>query len=80
MKCRLKCEKPEAIEYTLTITMMANDWERLRDQLGKVGYTSWPADELCRQIADLLAQATLFSVSSQAWVAAPGRRHYEGTE
>jgi hypothetical protein len=53
MKARLKCEKPEEIEYTVTITMSAKEWERLRGQLE----TAWPASELSYAIDDLLAQA-----------------------
>jgi hypothetical protein len=58
MHCRLKCEKPDDIEFTMTITMKASDWSRLRDQLdsGKMsnGYPAWT---LVREINDLLGQA-----------------------
>jgi len=53
MDCRLKCEKPEEIVYTMTISMKAKDWEALRDQLKG----AWPAWDLSRNIDDLLAQA-----------------------
>ncbi len=58
MDCRLKCEKPEDIVFTLTVTMRAGDWETLREQLdaSTLG-TSWPAYGLKRQIDDLLGQA-----------------------
>ena len=58
MKCRLKCEKPEDIEYTLTITMPAKEWEKLRDQLqDRQQVNSYPAWTLVRIIDDMLAQA-----------------------
>lgn len=57
MQTRLKCEKPGEIEYTLTITMKADEWEKLRDQLDKVPYRAWPASNLISDITDLLAQA-----------------------
>ena len=57
MACRLKCEKPGKIEYTLTITMKAEDWEQLRDQLDKLPYYEWPTSDLKRHITDLLGQA-----------------------
>ncbi len=53
MECRLKVEKPGEIEYTMTITMKAKDWEELRDQLE----TAWPAAILAKNINDLLSQA-----------------------
>lgn len=56
MNCRLKCEKPDDIEYTLTVTMPAGDWGKLRDQMHKVSY-AWPTCDLIRQIDDLLSQA-----------------------
>jgi hypothetical protein len=31
MECRLKCERPGDIVYTLTVTMKASEWEKLRD-------------------------------------------------
>jgi hypothetical protein len=57
--CRLKVEKPEAIEYTLTVTMKASEWETLREQLEEQpgGARSYPAYTLVREIDDLLAQA-----------------------
>lgn len=58
MQCRLKCEKPEEIEYTMTITMSAKEWEKLAGQLrdSKGGY-AYPATNLVRSIYDLLGQA-----------------------
>jgi len=58
MECRLKCEKPGEIVYTMTITMSADQWCTLRDQLqeAKTNYI-WPASDLVRQITDLLGQA-----------------------
>ena len=53
MDCRLKCENPGEIVYTMTITMKAKDWETLRDQM----QTKWPSWELGSKINDLLGQA-----------------------
>lgn len=58
MDCRLKVEKPGQIEYTLTITMKADDWEKLRDQLDASNLSSsYPAYTMRARITDLLAQA-----------------------
>jgi hypothetical protein len=58
MECRLKCEKPGDIVYTMTVTMTADEWQRLRDQLrdGKNSYV-YPAEGLVSHIEDLLGQA-----------------------
>lgn len=58
MECRLKCEKPGDIVYTLTVTMKASEWERLREQLraGKDSYC-YPAQGLVGEIDNLLGQA-----------------------
>ncbi len=53
MTSRLKCENPGSIEYTMTITMTADEWEKLREQLN----TAWPSGALGREITSLLAQA-----------------------
>ena len=53
MECRLKCENPEDIVYTMTISMKAKDWEALRDQLCQ----KWPSSDLLYNISNLLAQA-----------------------
>lgn len=53
MQCRLICEKPEEIEYTLSMTMKAKDFEAFREQLS----SKWPSSELVRQINSLLSQA-----------------------
>lgn len=58
MRSRLKCEKPGEIEFTLTVTMTADEWERLRDQLDASSLgDSHPSWQLKRSIDDLLAQA-----------------------
>ncbi len=58
MDCRLKCEKPEDIVYTMSVTATAKEWESLRDQLDKIGtLVPWPASTLRSQIDDLLGQA-----------------------
>lgn len=58
MQCRLKCEKPEDIVYTVTVTATAKEWEQLRDQLDKLGPAlGWPARTIRDEIDDLLAQA-----------------------
>lgn len=56
MRCRLKCEEPNKIDFTLTITMSAENWEKLRDQMKDSQY-SWPMSDLSRQINELLGQA-----------------------
>jgi hypothetical protein len=53
MDFRLKCEKPEDIVFTVTITMKAKEWEQLREQLT----SKWPSSDLAMNISDLLAQA-----------------------
>ena len=58
MECRLKCENPDEIEFTLSITMTAKGWEKLREQLDKSELrNSHPSWELIAKINDLLAQA-----------------------
>ena len=58
MDVRLKCEKPGEIVYTVTITMKAEAWEKLRDQLDASKWsTSYPSWQLRREIDDLLGQA-----------------------
>ena len=53
MKARLKCEKPEDIEYTVVLTATAKEFEELRDQL----IDTWPSSDLVRTLNDLLGQA-----------------------
>lgn len=52
MRARLKIEKPEDIEATITMTMTLQEWELLRDQL-KQAHPSW---RLASVIDDLLSQ------------------------
>lgn len=56
MRARLKCENPDEIEYTVTLTMTAKEWELLRAHLD-AAKLAWPASWLTNQINDLLAQA-----------------------
>ena len=58
MQCRLKCETPGEIVYTMTITMTADQWAKLADQLqeAKTSYI-YPASSLVQCIRDLLGQA-----------------------
>jgi hypothetical protein len=58
MHCRLKVERPDDIQFTLTITMKASEWGKLRDQLeaSSLGQ-SYPSLTLKRIITDLLTQA-----------------------
>lgn len=53
MKTRLKVENPGDVEFTMTITMPAKEWEQLRDAL----QNKWPASALSCRISDLLGQA-----------------------
>lgn len=58
MNIRLKCEQPNDILYTLTVTMTAGEWDKLRDQLDTCrDLMSYPAYDLRMAITDLLAQA-----------------------
>lgn len=50
---RLKCEKPEDIDFTLTITMKASEWEAMREQLSG----DWPSWKLTSAINSLLSDA-----------------------
>lgn len=57
MQTRLKCEKPGEIVYTMTITMTADEWSKLRDQLDESKLCqSFPSWQLRHDITDLLAQ------------------------
>lgn len=58
MEFRLKCEKPGEIVYTLTATMTADEWEKVRENLteGNAAYYE-PGGKLKNAITDLLAQA-----------------------
>lgn len=56
MQCRLRCEKPEDIVYTMTVTATAKEWEMLRDQLRETKF-GYPGATLTNQIDDLLGQA-----------------------
>lgn len=53
MNIRMKCEKPGDIDYTLTITMKASEWEQFREQLDR----RWPSSRFTDAINDLLGQA-----------------------
>lgn len=53
MKARFKMENPKDAEYTMTLTMTANEWEKLRNQLVE----KWPSGSLSSAISDLLEQA-----------------------
>ncbi len=53
MEARLKCESPEKIVYTITITATAKEWEELRDNLNNVFETL----VLRNKINNLISQA-----------------------
>lgn len=57
MNFRLKCEKPEEIEYTIVITMKAGEWELVRESLDTAQKRNHPAHQVIGAINDLLAQA-----------------------
>jgi hypothetical protein len=57
MNFRLKCENPGEIEYTITATMTADQWERVREALDKAQIYYGPTGELIKNINNLLAQA-----------------------
>lgn len=56
MDTRLKCEKPEDVVYTMTVTATAGEWQKLRDQLNEAKF-GYPAATMTRQIDNLLSQA-----------------------
>ena len=56
VRCLLKCEKPDEIEYTLMITMSAKEWNQLRDQMSG-NHWRFPTHVLVDAINDLLEQA-----------------------
>ena len=58
MEARFKVDKPGDIVFTMTLTMNADQWEKLRDQLDASSLsTSYPAHRLRQNVSDLLAQA-----------------------
>jgi len=64
----MKCEKPEKIEYTLTITMTAEDWGKLREQLEESTLnTLYPNYNLRCNINDLLDQARKIYWPKSEW-------------
>lgn len=54
MKAMMKVEKPDDIEFTLTVTMRLGDWVALQKQLED----GWPACDLSMRITDMRYQAT----------------------
>lgn len=56
MNFRLKCEEPNKILYTLTATMTAEEWGKVREMLDGGG-RSYAGMQLTSAISDLLAQA-----------------------
>jgi hypothetical protein len=56
MKTRLKCEDPDNIIFTVTLTASAKEWELLRDHL-RGGKWAPAVSILADQIDDLLTQA-----------------------
>lgn len=50
MIARMKIEKPDDVEVTLTVTMSAKKWCELRDQLK----SEWPSWELSSAISNML--------------------------
>lgn len=57
MDIRMKCENPGDIVYTMTISMTAAHWEKLREQLAVNPCYAWSASDIIRKIDDLLSQA-----------------------
>ena len=58
MDFRLKCEKPGEILYTLTATMTADQWEKVRERLDAANAPPYePAGQLTSAITNLLSQA-----------------------
>lgn len=58
MDFRLKCEKPGEILFTLTATMTADEWEKVRERLDCSGTPYFePGGKLRSAINNLLGQA-----------------------
>lgn len=57
MKIAMTCAKPGEIEYTLTVTMKASEWEDLRAQTRASPFAASPLGPLTRAIDDLLSRA-----------------------
>lgn len=53
MKGSYRLEKPNDVEFSLTITMSADQWDRLHVQLQNV----WPSSRLSVMISNLLRDA-----------------------
>jgi hypothetical protein len=53
MRGRFMVEKPDDIEFTLTVTMTAKHWCDLRDQLEDI----WPSSRLTMMINSMLSDA-----------------------
>lgn len=74
MKVRLKCESPEAIEYTIVATMTCKEWEEVRKSLDATKAPLWhPTGKLINAITDVLAQARKIY-----WAAEPSAHTQEG--
>ena len=54
MKCSLKATNPEEIEYTLSLTATAKEFEELRLKVDKYSYIT---QSLTKAISDILIQA-----------------------
>lgn len=60
MRMRLLAENPGDIEFTLKVTMTADQWEELRDSLQKAadrGQSNYPASQLTHAITSILCDA-----------------------
>ena len=57
MQMRYMIEKPGEVKFTAKITMTADQWEALRDQLNRAEFHEQPARFLREKIIDILAQA-----------------------
>jgi hypothetical protein len=68
MHTRLKVEQPGEVEFTMTITMKAREWEALYDELSN----KWPASTLSYHISDLLGQARRIFWSDEPSATNPG--------
>ena len=51
MRTSYRMESPDEAEFTLTVTMRAKDWERLREQLGSA-YPSWGLTSAITRLLD----------------------------
>lgn len=67
LRTKLVIENPGDVELSLTLTMKANDWTRLRDQLRVIEASPWPLWQVRDLIGESIDKANVaFRVSDDA--------------